>query len=144
MSAITDFQDRLCSGGLTFVSTPSEPGLPLGAGTNTFIGNWPVGPNNSVLMTGFPTPGPERVMGTGVAGVVFHNIHVQLQVRSKDYMVAEQMMKDILARMDNFVGAIGANTYLWINQYVGVSDYGQDENRRFRRVTTFMMRGPVP
>lgn len=143
MSAITDFRDRLISGSLAF----TVGGIALNdvaATRNVFIGLMPVTPDDAVLLVKFPSTGPERVMGTGTAGVVKHNVHIQVQVRARTYAIGEQMMKDIIAHMDNFVGAIGGNTYLWISQRSGVADYGQDENKRFRHVTTFMMEGPIP
>jgi hypothetical protein len=140
MSAITDFRDRLQAGGLTF----TNGGAALIQAVNLFVGLFPVEPDDAVLIARFPGPGPERVMGEAQGGVVYHSTHVQITVRSKSYVVGEQMMKDIIWRMDNFVGLIGANDYLWISQRMGISDYGHDENRRFRFMTTFMMRGPIP
>lgn len=140
MSATTDFLDRVIAGGLVF----GGGGSALVAGVNTFYGVFPRDPDNAVHVQKMPVPGPERVMGTGTAGVVFHNTNLTLTVRSDDYAVGEQMMKDIIARMDNFTGLIGANDYKWISQLTGVSEYGDDENKRFRFVTMFRMQGPVP
>jgi hypothetical protein len=139
MSAITDFRDQLVAGSLSFTG-----GDALATGSNLFVGLYPVSPNNAVLLTRIPTPGPERVMGTGQGGVVWHTSHVSVNVRSQTYTTAEQMMRDIITRMDNFVGQIGANYYFWISQRVGVSEWGQDENKRFRFTTSYLMHGPIP
>jgi len=141
MSAISDFRDRMVGGALAFTG---PGGIALAVGTNTFIGKVPEDPDNAVRLTQIPTPGPERVMGVGVAGIAHYNTNIQVYVRSKSHAVMIQMMTDIAARMDNFVGAIGANTYLWISQRSGVSEFGQDEGKRFQSVTMFLMEGPVP
>lgn len=139
MSAITDFKDKL----LAAPVLEFNDGTDLAYGTNLFVGQSPGTPDDAVILTGFPTPGPERKMGALTAGIVYHNVMVQVVVRSKNYTRCQAMCASVVERIDNFTGAIGANTYHHILMRSGWMEFGHDESKRFRMSATFMMRGPV-
>jgi hypothetical protein len=102
-------------------------------------------PDNLVAL--IPTIGrsPERVMGSGIAGTVYHQPSVQVYVRRVDPEEAWSVAVTLHNMFDNFSGEILGVRYFLIECAQYPFTLGIDENRRAQFLFNIhVRREPVP
>lgn len=109
------------------------------AGASTiFLGHVPDAPDDCIVLTGYGSRPPVRVMNGGLPVVQYPNLHVMVRrAGATSYVDAEDKCVEIIGVLQGFKGVVSTVRYMDFAMVAVPTSIGHDENRRDRFVVSF-------